>query len=688
MKLREAASTIFALTAILPLLVFVYFMWRFGLLESTEAQVGIFFALAIALLGYALFRRLTQRVADLGRALGQAVAVPATTPAEKKAAAPAATPAKGSATAAVPGLGQVNEIGEIAQAFGRMLVELRASTERLEDLVFKLGALNDMVEMAARIPRIEDLLSHVLERTMRAVSAGIGSIMLLDRERQTLRVAVGRGLPEAGRGPVEVKVGEGVAGKVVEMGEAVVVEDIEKDPRFGQANDPRYGGGSFICMPLRVAERIVGVVNLSKKEVAPGQTGVFSQTDLQFLNALATYTAYAVDNARLFEEAQQAAQRLQEVVEDQKLRLTLAQQQMIQAAKLSALGELVAGVAHELNNPLTVLVGASDILEQQAPEPLKEYAEMIRESTNAARSIVRGLLTFGRQMPLERRHVMLDELIDKVLALTAADLRIESVKIDRDMAPDLPPVWADGNQLQQVLVNLVTNAKQAMAEQPEGQRRITIATRALGSDRVQITLRDTGPGIPAEVLPKIFDPFVTTKGSAGTGLGLSISYGIIREHGGLITAESLPGQGATFTIDLPVGSAGAAAAETGPTVNLDGKRILIVEHDQAVQKILLEHLEPTGCTALTVARADEARQHLRDGIDLVVADFNLDGVDWLELLSQVAARGTAVGHRFIFITAGPVGEEADKALRNAGAALLYKPFTGAQFLDAIRATAS
>ena len=688
MKLREAASTIFALTAILPLLVFVYFMWRFGLLESTEAQIGIFFALAIALLGYALFRRLTQRVADLGRALGQAVAVPAMTPAEKKAAAPAATPAKGSATAAVPGLGQVNEIGEIAQAFGRMLVELRASTERLEDLVFKLGALNDMVEMAARIPRIEDLLSHVLERTMRAVSAGIGSIMLLDRERQTLRIAVGRGLPEAGRGPVEVKVGEGVAGKVVEMGEAVVVEDIEKDPRFGQANDPRYGGGSFICMPLRVAERIVGVVNLSKKEVAPGQTGVFSQTDLQFLNALATYTAYAVDNARLFEEAQQAAQRLQEVVEDQKLRLTLAQQQMIQAAKLSALGELVAGVAHELNNPLTVLVGASDILEQQAPEPLKEYAEMIRESTNAARSIVRGLLTFGRQMPLERRHVMLDELIDKVLALTAADLRIESVKIDRDMAPDLPPVWADGNQLQQVLVNLVTNAKQAMAEQPEGQRRITIATRALGLDRVQITLRDTGPGIPADVLPKIFDPFVTTKGSAGTGLGLSISYGIIREHGGLITAESLPGQGATFTIDLPVGSAGAAAAETGPTVNLDGKRILIVEHDQAVQKILLEHLEPTGCTALTVARADEARQHLRDGIDLVVADFNLDGVDWLELLSQVAARGTAVGHRFIFITAGPVGEEADKALRNAGAALLYKPFTGAQFLDAIRATAS
>src|SRR3989449_3476714 len=303
-KLREAASTIFALTAILPLLVFVYFMWRFGLLESTEAQLGIFFALAIALLGYVLFRRLTQRVADLGRALGQAVAVPAT-PVGKNAAS-ARTPAKGSATAAVPGLGQVNEIGEIAQAFGRMLVELRASTERLEDLVFKLGALNDMVEMAARIPRIEDLLSHVLERTMRAVSASIGSIMLLDRERQTLRVAVGRGLQEPGRGPVEVKVGEGIAGRVVEMGEAVVVEDIEKDPRFGKVNDPRYGGGSFLCRPLPVSQRIVGVVKLAKKEIA-GTARVFSQTDLQFLNALPPYTPYAGDNARPFEEAPHAA---------------------------------------------------------------------------------------------------------------------------------------------------------------------------------------------------------------------------------------------------------------------------------------------------------------------------------------------------------------------------------------------
>ena len=692
MKLREAASTIFALTAILPLLLFVYFMWRFGLLDSTEVQTGIFFALAIALLGYALFRRLTGRVAELGRALGQVVSEP---PGSATAASPGeapivAAPAAKGTPADVAGLGQISEIGEIAQAFGRMLVELRASTERLEDLVFKLGALNDMVEMAARIPRIEDLLSHVLDRTMRAVSASIGSIMLLDRERQTLRVAVGRGLQETGRGPVEVKVGEGIAGRVVEMGEAVVVEDIEKDPRFGKVSDPRYGGGSFICMPLRVAERIVGVVNLAKKDIAPGTTGVFSQTDLQFLNALATYTAYAVDNARLFEEAQQAAHRLQEVVEDQKLRLTLAQQQMIQAAKLSALGELVAGVAHELNNPLAVVVGMSDILSHQVPENLKTCVKDIQEATEVARHVVQGLLAFGRQMPLERRHVALDDLIEKVLALTAADLALESVKVDRDLAADLPPVWADGHQLQQVLVNLVTNAKQAMAEVPEAERRLTVTTRALGADRVRLSVQDTGPGIPAEVLPKIFDPFVTTKGSAGTGLGLSISYGIVREHGGQITADSQPGRGATFTVDLPVGAAtgGVVTEADDRPRRLAGKRILIVGHDPSAQKILLQHLEPTGCTALTVASADEARQQLRGGIDLVVADFNLAGVDWITLLRQATAHGSTDGRRFIFIADAPLGEEAGVALREAGARLLCKPFTRDEFLDALSAAVS
>jgi signal transduction histidine kinase len=539
--LRRAADTIFALISLLPLLLFVFFMWHFDRLGETLAQVGVLLALVIALLGFVVFRqmvdRISDRIVDLGRVVeGRALEV---------------VPQPAEQAAVVPGLGRIAEIGDIANAFSGMLRELRASTERLEDLVFKLGTLNDMVEMAARIPKIEDLLAHVLERTMRAVSARIGSIMLLDRERQVLRVAVGRGLDDDQSRPhVEVKVGEGIAGRVVQMGEAVLVEDIEKDGRFAKINDPKYGGGSFICMPLRVGDRIVGVVNLAKKEGTPGAAQTFTPTDLQFLNALMTYTAYAVDNARLFEEAREAAQRLEEVVKDQQLRLTLAQQQMLQAAKLSALGELVAGVAHELNNPLTVLIGTADMIEMGAPEPVREHVRLMREAINSAQYVVRGLLTFGRQMPLEKTRVDLAELTERVLALTFGELHVAEVKVRKELAPGVPPVWADANQLQQVLVNLINNAKQAMAE-IAGERRLRIAVERAGPDRVRILVEDTGPGIPADTISKVFDPFVTTK-SDGTGLGLSISYGIIREHGGTLTVESPAGRGATFTIELPV----------------------------------------------------------------------------------------------------------------------------------------
>lgn len=553
MGLRRAADTIFALISLLPLLLFVFFMWHFDRISETIAQVGVLLALIIALLGFVIFRqmvdRISDRIVDLNRVVeGRLDLAP---PPEH--------------AAVVPGLGRITEIGDIAQAFSGMLRELRASTERLEDLVFKLGTLNDMVEMAARIPKIEDLLAHVLERTMRAVSATIGSIMLLDRERQVLRVAVGRGLEdeEAARPHVEVKVGEGIAGRVVQMGEAVLVEDIEKDPRFARASDPKYGSGSFICMPLRVGERIVGVVNLARKESAPGApVQGFTRTDLQFLNALMTYTAYAVDNARLFEEARAAALRLEEVVEDQKLRLTLAQQQMLQAAKLSALGELVAGVAHELNNPLTVLIGTADLIEAGAPEPVKEHVRLMREAINSALYVVRGLLTFGRQMPLEKTRVDLEGLTENVLALTFGELHVAEVRVRKDIEPGLPSVWGDAHQLQQVLVNLITNAKQAMAE-VQGERRLCIAVHRADAGRVRIQVEDTGPGIPADTISQVFDPFVTTK-SDGTGLGLSISYGIIREHGGTLTVESPVGRGATFTVELPVETAPPPSAAPTP----------------------------------------------------------------------------------------------------------------------------
>ena len=387
---------------------------------------------------------------------------------------------------------------------------------------------------------------------MRAVSASIGSIMLFDRERQVLRVAVGRGLEmEPSRAQVEVKVGEGIAGKVVELGEAVLVEDIEKDPRFAKINDPKYGGGSFICVPLRVGDRIVGVVNLAKKEQTPGGgTQPFTPTDLQFLNALMTYTAYAVDNARLFQEAREAAQRLQEVVEDQKLRLTLAQQQMLETAKLSALGELVAGVAHELNSPLTVLVGTTDLLEETAPPELQCHVELMKDALVSARSVVRGLLTFGRRTPLEKTHVSPAELVDKVLALTAA-LRVADIKVEKNVDPDVPRVWADGNQ--------PSRCWSTSSRTPSTPWRISPASGASASRCVaagQTTSacawRTRVRAFPPELSPRSSIPYAHHQERRQRPRPQHLLRHHQRAYGGRIRVESPEGRGAAFTIELPI----------------------------------------------------------------------------------------------------------------------------------------
>ena len=677
MNLRRAAALIFGLVGVLPLLLFVFSLSHFDLLGRTEAQVGIALAVLIAVLGYIIIQLMVTRISGLTRALERM------SPAERTV-----TPGISDA-ATISGLGQVSELGEMAQAFSRMLADLRASTERLEDLVFKLGTLNEMVEMAAKIPKIQDLLADGLERTMRAVRARIGSIMLLDHERQTLRVVVARGLPDDVLGRAEVRVGEGIAGRVVQLGDPVLVEDIETDPRFGKPNDAKYGGGSFICMPLRVQNRVIGVVNLAKKEYVDSSapTPPFSRTDLQFLNTLMTYTAYAVDNARLLEEAQQAAQRLNEVVADQQLRLTLAQQQMLQAAKLSALGELVAGVAHELNNPLAVLLGNVELLDEDVPEALRPRLHSMQESIKRAERIVQGLLTFARKRPLQRQQVQLAQLLDKVLDVAAADLKLGRIVVETHMAPNLPAIWADGYQLQQVLLNLVMNAKQAM-DDVDGERRLRIRMERAEPDGVHISVEDSGRGVAPELLPTIFDPFVTTRGVRGTGLGLSISYGIIREHGGHISVESPPGSGARFSIELPVGAPAVETVAPAPraTSTPSGARVLLVEDDEAVNDIMRRHLEEGGFTPLNVVTAEEALKQLEAPVALVVCDFHLPGMDGLAFYREAVRRQPALGHRFVFITAGLLPESARQFFEESRVQVLHKPFSRQQLLEIVRAT--
>jgi signal transduction histidine kinase/CheY-like chemotaxis protein len=630
MSLREAAAVIFVLVALLPLLLFVAFLSVSELITRTEAQFAAFMALVIACLGFVVFRRLVDQIARLAVNVRQPLEADQTPDA-------VATPTR------VPGLGQVAEIGQLAGAFHQMLEDLRASTQRLEDLVFKLGTLNELVEMSTHISQIQDLLSSVLQSTMRAVHANIGSIMLLDQQRKTLRIAASRGLPEDVQAEAEVRLGEGVAGKVAELGDAVIVDDIEKDARFAKLNDPKYGTGSFICMPVRVGDRVIGVINLAKKEdtsTTPPTPRPFSQTDLQFLSALLTYIGYAVDNARLLQEAQDSANQLQSVVDD----LRATQAQLVRGETLSAIGKLASGMAHHLNNLFAVILGRLETLLAKTLEPeTRRYLEIVERAAQDGAEVVRRVQRFSRVQPVTRSMAVdLNQLAQEVLDLTRPRWHNEALlrQIRIDTALDLGNVRLVAGEyapLREVLMNLVLNAIDAM---PSGGR-LGVKTWADGQG-VHCAVSDAGVGMSEEVRQRALDPFFTTKGPKSTGLGLSVTYGIIQRHNGKLEIDSTPGRGTTVRITLPAAEtlahapAQSAAASALP-VQL---RVLLVDDEPEVRSALADMIGAAGHTAFQAAGGKEALAWLDAGqpVDLVLTDLGMPGMTGADVARAVRGR--------------------------------------------------
>jgi signal transduction histidine kinase/CheY-like chemotaxis protein len=630
MSLREAAAVIFVLVAVLPLMLFVAFLSVSDLISKTEAQFASFMALIIACLGFVVFRRLVDQIARLAKEVNLPILPDEPLP-------DATEPRR------VPALGQVAEIGQLAGAFHQMLEDLRASTQRLEDLVFKLGTLNEVVELSARIPKIQDLLASVLQSTMRAVRASIGSIMLLNQEKLTLRIAASRGLPDGLQDEAEIQVGEGIAGKVAQIGEPVIVDDIESDPRFAKLNDPRYGTGSFMCMPVRVGDRVIGVLNLAKKEDQSGGTVIraFTPTDLQFLNALMTYIGYAVDNARLLDEAQDAARKLQSVVDD----LKATQAHLVRGETLSAIGKLASGMAHHLNNLFAVILGRLETLLVKVPDQeARRYLEIVQRAAQDGAEVVRRVQRFSRVQPVSRTvPVDLNQLAQEVLELTRPRWHNEALlrQIRIDTALDLGairPVAGELAPLREVLMNLLLNGIDAM---PEGGRLI-LKTWMTGTD-VHCSVSDTGAGMSEEVRHRALDPFFTTKGPKSTGLGLSVTYGIVQRHNGKLEIASAPGRGTTVTITLPAMGAtmSAPAPAASPALAAPSRlRVLIVDDEPEVRSALADMLGIAGHTAFQAAGGREALVWLEAGqpVDLVLTDMGMPGMMGSEVARAIRGR--------------------------------------------------
>ena len=380
-----------------------------------------------------------------------------------------------------------------------------------------------------------------------------------------------------------------------------------------------------------------------------------------------------LDTRRLYLELDRQNRSLEQTVRERTERL-------LQSEKVATLGSLLAGVAHELNNPLAIVLGHSHLLRDSAVDRRTgERAAKITAAADRCGRIVRNFLALARRRAPERGEVQLNQVVQEAVELLAYELKTGNVEVSLALAEDLPLLWADGHQLHQVLVNIVANAHHAMRKSGSP-RRLTITT---GRDRtgshVSLAIADTGPGIPAEIRAKIFEPFFTTKPPGeGTGLGLSLCRGIVEEHGGTIGVQSEPGQGTTFLIRLPVlplpavvvaPDAAEAPAPAGP------KAILVVDDEPEIAAILVEALERDGYRIETAENgADALRRLERHRYDLVMSDTKMPVMDGIELYREMARRFPALQRRIIFVTGDVLDAEKQRFLESTGVPVLTKPF--------------
>jgi PAS domain S-box-containing protein len=380
------------------------------------------------------------------------------------------------------------------------------------------------------------------------------------------------------------------------------------------------------------------------------------------------------------------------------------QAELLQAQKMEALGQLVSGVAHELNNPLSAIVAFSQLIRRDAqlPAELHHDADLLVQEADRTRRIVQNLLDFARQRPPERRASSVHQLIERTLELQAYALGAGRVSVDVELPDDLPPVDVDPSQIQQVLLNLTMNAVHALRSLP-GQGHLEVRAQlvpvAVGSARdagalatpgtgpgeadrpqVRISLSDDGPGVPVAARARLFEPFFTTKGvGEGTGLGLSVSYGIAASHGGRLWYEPRPGGGSTFLLELPA-AAQVESAPTAPTARqgAGGRRggvVLVVDDEPSIRTFLQRALEKAGHEVTTAADGNQGLDEIRrSAFDVVLCDHRMGVMDGLRCVEEAYAIRPELQDRIVIMSGDVLNPTLREFAETRRVRVLAKPF--------------
>jgi len=372
--------------------------------------------------------------------------------------------------------------------------------------------------------------------------------------------------------------------------------------------------------------------------------------------------------------------------------LNATQLQLIQAGKLSAIGEVISGVAHELNNPLSAVLGFSQlVLARQGDGPAARELEQIHEAALRCQKIVKNLLSFSRVHKPERRHLGVNGILEKTLDLKQYQLQVADIDVVKDLDPQLPCTMVDFHQMQQVFLNLLQNAEHAIAS-AKRPGRIAVRT-SLAASYIRIEISDDGVGMDATTRERIFDPFFTTKEPGhGTGLGLSVSYGIIKQHGGRIGVRSTPGEGTTFVIELPVLDATGAADVLRPSRKATqpartGSRILIVDDEAMILDLVLAVLTDLGHRVDTAANGREACRKVGAGsYDLVITDVRMPQMNGIELYDNLVAIRPGLEGRVVFMTGAMPDGDTTAFFNRVRAHCLPKPIDIPALTEVVRQT--
>ena len=559
------------------------------------------------------------------------------------------------------------------QGFVLDITERKNAEQEIRRRNRELMILNSIGQTLNQPLDLEDLLGRALRQVVDLFNTEVGVIFLLEGDGVVLRRAAATGLrSEYARSFPPTEIPSDLIEHIRAVHATVLSAAGLQLPQVFHDFQQKEGLQESSVVLLWSKDCPIGCLYLGNRKARD-----FSSAETNLLVSVSNQIAATIEKMLLLSETRQAYENLSHT-----------QEQLLQSEKMAAIGQLISGVAHELNNPLTAILGFAQLLSTNGTvnERGAEYVEKLHKQARRTHRIVNNLLSFARQQKPERLPVRINQVVDDTIALREYDLRVNNIQVHREFCLDLPLIGGDAHQLQQVFLNILNNAVDAVLERSD---RGEIWVRTAQEDgQVVIEFIDSGPGI--NDTHRVFDPFYTTKPvGKGTGLGLSICYGIISEHGGEISVRNGPPRGALVKVALtPLAASSSNRGERREgTEDFDVTgRVLVVDDEEAILELEREILVGRRISVITAKSGREAVDLLeREHVDLVVTDLKMPGeVTGRTLYEWIRAHRPELAHRVVFMMSDANSNESADLLERTGCPNIQKPFEVDAFWNVIR----